>query len=156
MALATGSLALGYFSSGYWIGGLSAIAVGAIWYSGWQQDLTWPASLGLIYSIGSAGLGVLLGLSQIWMVVAVVAALSAWDLDYFSRRLRTARRVENASALEMRHLFRLALVDGAAILFAGTALLARVNFSFGIAFLAGLLAIYGLSRLIGYLRQEGV
>jgi hypothetical protein len=155
MALASGSLALGYFSGGNWIGGLIAITVGVAWYSGWQKDLPWAATWGLAYSIGAAALGVLWGLAQTWMLVAVVAALSAWDLDHFSRRLRAARRVENASELEKRHLSRLALVDGAAFLFAGTALLATVNFNFGIAFLAGLLATYSLSRLIVYLRQAG-
>jgi len=88
------------------------------------------------------------------MLVGVVAALSAWDLDHFARRLRGVERVEMRLALEWHHLRRLISVDGLGLLLAGVALAVQYKFSFDAALVLGLVAVLGLSQMISYLRRE--
>jgi hypothetical protein len=89
------------------------------------------------------------------MLAGVVGALSAWDLNHFAQKMRKSGQVKGARALERRHLQRLLIVDGASLLLGAVALGARVEFSFGIALLLGVLATLGLTRAIGFLRRQG-
>jgi hypothetical protein len=85
----------------------------------------------------------------------VVAALVAWDLDRFAWRMRAVGRVEDADALERRHLWRLLAVCGVGLLLGAVALGFRIQLGFAVAFVLALLAVLGLSRLVGFLRREG-
>ena len=57
-------------------------------------------------------------------------------------------------ALERAHLQRLGIASGMGLLLGTLALTVRLTLSFGIIFALGLVAMYGLSRLVHYLRQE--
>lgn len=77
------------------------------------------------------------------------------EADTVSARLDTRARLEvEASALERAHLRRLAVVSGAGVLLGALALTIRLTLRFGFIVALGLVAIFGLSRLIHYLRQE--
>jgi hypothetical protein len=114
------------------------------------------APVGLAGFVAVAASGLWLGIGQGWMVIGVVTALTAWDLDHFSRRLQAADGVVGARSLEKRHLLRLAAVAGLGLLLAAAALGLRTRLGVGAAILLGLLAILGLSQVVRYLRHESV
>jgi hypothetical protein len=151
---ATSTLALGYGLAGLWPATLLLLALGSLWLLGQQQGWGWVASVALVFFVGAAAVGLWLDLGAGWMLLGVVAALSAWDLDRFTQRQRGAERIEKARELERRHLQRLLIVDSLGLLLATAGLQVRVGVSFGGAFSLTLLAVLGLSRVIGFLRRE--
>jgi hypothetical protein len=154
-AVGAAALALGYGLGGPWIGVGLILAVGWLWLAGQWRGWGWVASSALVLLVGTAAFGLWLGLGTAWMLVSVVAALSAWDLDHFTQRLKRAGRVEGARALERTHLWRLLAVDGLGFTLGALALGLRIQFGFGAALVLGLLAVWGLSRVVGFLRREG-
>jgi hypothetical protein len=154
--LAAAVLALGYGLGSAWSGVGPILAVGLLWLaSQWRDWWGWTASWALAFFTGAAAVGLWLGLGAGWMLAGVVAALSAWDLDHFAQRLKRAGWVEGTCALEHRHLRRLLAVDGLGFLLGAVALGIRIPFGFGVALVLGLLAMWGLSRAVGFLRREG-
>jgi hypothetical protein len=88
------------------------------------------------------------------MLVGVVVALVAWDLDRFTWRMRAAGRVEGVDALERRHLWRLLIVAGSGLFLGAAALSVKIRLGFVVAFLLAFLAVLGLSRVVGFLQRE--
>jgi len=168
--VATATLALGYGLNGQSLGILIFIALGLLWLVGQRYALQAASGLGLLGFTTGALFGVLYGAQSGWMLVGMTAALVAWDLQYFIQHTPvtepteadstdtgiadTSIRDENMRALERAHLQRLALVSGSGLLLGGLALTVRLTMGFGVILALGLVAIFGLSRLIRYLRQE--
>lgn len=70
-------------------------------------------------------------------------------------RLDTRARLEaEARVLEREHLRRLAIVSGLGLFLGALALTIKLTLSFGVIVVLGVIAIFALSRLIHYLRQE--
>lgn len=154
IGLAAGAIALGYGEGEAWRGTAFALGVGLLWLLDTRREEGGMAPVGLVSLVGAAAVGLWLSLQAGWMLFGVVAALSAWDLDHFVRRLWRAEQTEKVRHLEAIHLRRLAIVDGVALLIATVALGIRVTLGFGVALLLGGLAILGLTRAIGLLRRE--
>jgi hypothetical protein len=163
IGLAAGALALGYAANGEWLGGVAILLIGATWWIAQQRRWPpiaanggWPrsASLGLIVFTASAAFGILRGASTMTMLVGTVAALAAWDLDHFERRLRAAQRAEGRSALIRAHLRRLSIVVGLGLALGGIGLSVQVEITFGWALLLGLLAFLALSGVIAFGQRE--
>jgi hypothetical protein len=154
IGLAAGAIALGYGRGESWRGTAFALGVGLLWLLDTRRDGGGMATVGLVSLVGAAAVGLWLGLRAGWMLFGVVAALSAWDLDHFARRLWRAEQTEKVRHLEATHLRRLAIVDGVALLISTAALGIRVTLGFGAALLLGGLAILGLTRAVGLLRSE--
>ncbi len=152
--LTTAALGASYGLGGRWAGMLAILSVGLVWLLAQWRDWGWIASLALVFSVGAAVFGLWLGMRTGWMLCAVGAALSAWDLDHFAQRLRSVGRVEGQRALERRHLQRLLVVDALGLLLAALATALRLRLGFGAALLLGGLAVLGLSRVIGFLRRQ--
>jgi hypothetical protein len=154
--LATVALALGYGLVGLWAGVVFVLVLGFLWLVGQRRGWGWMASVMLVFFVGAASIGLWLNVQDGWMLLSVVAALSAWDLDHFAQRLSGVgqNRVEETRDLERRHLERLLIVDGLGLLFGAVALGIEVDLGFGTALLLGLLAVLGLSRAVGILRRE--
>jgi energy-coupling factor transporter transmembrane protein EcfT len=150
------SLALGYGLVGLWAGAVFVMVLGFLWLIGQRRGWNWMASVMLMLFVGAASIGIWLDAPDGWMLLGAVAALSAWDLDHFTKRLSGVgqNRVEETRDLERCHLERLLVVDGLSLLFGAVALGIEVDLGFGTALLLGLLAILGLSRVIGILRRE--
>ena len=127
---------------------------GILWLFGQWRGRRWTAPVGLVCTVAAAGIGLWLDLSLGWMLLGAVAALCAWDLDHFAQRMRAAGRVEDAPALERRHLQRLLLVAGLGLLLAFLSLEIRIRLTFLVALVLGLLTILGLSRAVAFLRRE--
>jgi hypothetical protein len=156
IGLAVGAIALGYGGGESWRGAAFALGVGLLWLRDTQREAGRMAAVGLVGLVGAAAVGLWLGLQAGWMLFGVVAALSAWDLDHFVRRLWRAGQTEKVRHLEAIHLRRLAIVDGVALLIATVGLGIRVTLGLGAALLLGGLAILGLTQAIGLLRREDV
>ncbi len=154
IGLATGVLALGYALSNAWAGTLLTIACGGVWWIGRQRSWPWIASAGLIVSTLAAAFGAWRGMPPAWMLTGAVAALAAWDLDHFERRLQDAQRVGGQRELIRSHLRRLLIATGSGLLLGWLALGVRVELGFGLALLLGLLAFLGLSGAIGFWQRE--
>ena len=148
------ALALGYATSGLWTEALLIAALGFLWLLGRWYGWGWVASVALVFFVGAAVVGLWLNLGAGWMLLGVVAALCAWDLDHFVQRLMSVGRVERERELERAHLQRLLIVSGLGFLLAAVALGINVKLDFGAVFLLALLAVLGLSRAIGFLRRE--
>jgi hypothetical protein len=155
IVLAVAVLAIGYGLSALWRGAAVALAVGAFWLAGQWRRWGWVASVALVLLIGAAAVGLWSGVGGGWMLVGVVTALVAWDLDRFAWRMRAVGRVEDVDVFGRRHLQRLLTVGGIGLLLGAVALSLRVRLGFAVAFLLALLAVLGLSRVVGFLRREG-
>jgi hypothetical protein len=153
--LAAAALAMGYGLQEVWGGVAVAGVVGGFWLFGQWRRWGRVASVALVLMIGTATVGLWLGVGGGWALAGVVAALAAWDLDRFTQRMRMAGRAVDADVLERRHLRRLSVVSGAGLLLGVVALSVRVRLGFAAAFLLGLLAVLGLSRAVSFLRREG-
>jgi hypothetical protein len=154
IGLATFALALGYGLGGLGAGASLVAALGLLWLLGQRAGWSWLASAMLVLFVGAAAVGTWLGVGAGWTLPGVVAALSAWDLDHFARRLGGAGRVEGARELERRHLRQLLIVDGAGLLLGAVALGIELKYGLGVALLLGLLAVLCLSWAIGFLNRE--
>jgi hypothetical protein len=152
--LAASSMALAYGLAGLWIGVGLLAALGLLCLVGQWRSWGWVLSAGLVLFVTAATLGLWLSLPTGWMLAGVVAALSAWDLNRFARRLKRAGHVESARELEQSHLWRLLAVDALGAAVAAATLGLRIELGFGAAFLLGLIAVLALSRAIGWLRRE--
>jgi hypothetical protein len=149
------ALAAGYAANADRVGSALGVALGLLWLAGLWRGWGWVASPALACLAGLAALGALQGLSAAWMLAGAVAALAAWDLDRFARRLRAAGHVVGAADMARAHLRRLLLVAGLGLSIGGAALAVQVRLSFGWALLGGAIAILSLSRVFGFLRRAG-
>ncbi len=151
--LAASTLAVGYATSRLWNGALLILACGGVWLL--AQRRRWRAdSVMLVVFLVTAALGLLIGVGSGWMLLGVTAALGAWDLDRFSRRLEFAQQGAGDGELERRHLLRLLMVSSIGLLLGAVALALSLRIGFGMILLLGLLAIMGLGQLVGFLRRE--
>jgi hypothetical protein len=153
IVLAMVGLALGYEFSLLWLWA----SLGLLWLIGHYGPDEGASTVGLVVFIGAAGYGVWQERPAGWLLVSVVAALAVWDLDHFERRLRQAET--NEADLRRGHLQRLAVVTGLGLgLGLGLGWLAlgvRVELSLGWAIILSLLAIVGLSRVLGFNSTNG-
>lgn len=159
---AAGALALGFAVRGGWIFLPLVIALGLGWgYSASRGGGVWVEvmnPLAFIAIVGCAAIGLLINAPPMLMAVAVVAALVAWDLTHFQRRLRghvrlAHMRVERVAEIERRHLRWLLIAGVGGLTAAALAFTLRAELSFGAMFAIGLLAAVTLSGLIAALKR---
>jgi hypothetical protein len=154
IVLAAAVLALGHGLNGSWAGMVVALVVGAFWLTGRWRGWEWVVSMALVLLIGVAALGQRGGAGGGWMLVGVVVALVAWDLDRLAWRMQAAGCVKDVDALERRHLWRLLIVAGAGLCLGAVALSVEIRLGFAVVFLLAFLAVLGLSRVVGFLQRE--
>ena len=107
----------------------------------------------LLFTIAAASLSWLNAPSWAPMV-AVIAALGAWDLDHFLQRLKIAAHKGADPRLGVQHLRRLGMVEGCGLLLGLAALITRFQIGFWGGVGLALLIAFGLSRLIVYIKRE--
>ncbi len=147
-------LAAVYAIAEQWIYGLVIAGLGVIWlFSVWRnfQELI---STGLIVFIGVAAWGIYQELSTIWMLIAVVVSLVAWDLARFSQRIAYAEPFAEGAVVQQAHLQRLAMVGGLGLLLGGLALGLQFQLNFGWAVLLGLVMVISLAWVVGRIRRN--
>ena len=154
LACAASTLAVSYAFSPWLIGAGLIFGLGLVWEIGQQRRWDWIAHLGLTAFLGLAALGIWLRLPSAWLVFAVVAALSSWDLSQFTQRLRNAGHVIHEQDLIRAHVRRAFIVAMISLILCEVALVIEIEFSFAWALALSLLAAFGLSRMIAFLRRE--
>ncbi|HEY46721.1 MAG: hypothetical protein AMJ88_08215 [Anaerolineae bacterium SM23_ 63] len=151
LGCATCALVAGYAIGDLWIWTLPILGLAVLRLLGQPK---WVTSLELLLFVGLAAIGLWQGLPFGLMLLGMIAALIAWDIESFHQRMEVAERVDYREALERKYLQRLLIIEGSGALLAVAAVSLTVTFSFGSALLLGLLAVIGLSRTIGFLRRE--
>lgn len=154
LGCATAALVAGYALGGLWIWVPLILCLPILGLLGQLRGWKWTPSLEFLFFAGLAASGLWLKLAPGLMLLGMIAALTAWDLESFLQRLEEAGKIEHRDDLERKHLIRLLIVGGSSALLAVSVLSIDMNFSFGLTLLLGLLAVVGLSRTIGYLRRE--
>jgi hypothetical protein len=151
---ATCALVIGYAKDGLWIWTLPILGFAVLWLEGKRRGLKWVASVEFPLFVGFAVIGIWQELSFELMLLGMIAALAAWDMDYFQQRLEDVKRVSQREDLERKYLQRLLIIEASGAILAFTAVSLTVTFGFGSALLLGLFAVIGLSRTIRFLRRE--
>lgn len=139
-----------------WVG--ASLGLGIVWLAGEGRGWSLAAPLGFVASVVLAALSLWLsgdGLVGPLAVLAVVAALCAWDLDGLVQRLARFGYVGDLPRLERKHLGRLVAVAGLGLLMAVPALALQIRLIFLPALLLSLLAVLGLSWGVFLLRAGG-
>jgi hypothetical protein len=154
IGLATSGLAIGYALNALWIGVTIIVALGLLWLVGQWRSWRPVSVLVAILFIFATAFGVWQGVPAAWMLFSIVTTLVAWDLGQFTDRLEQTEQIVGESELKRIHLQRLLVVAGLGFLFGGIALRLQVELNLGWGIFLGLLAIVGLSRIIGFLRRE--
>ena len=153
IVISTLALALGYTLANEEILAPAVTILGILWlvafFRGWHS----LSSLALIIFVGMAGFAAWKGYSPWLMLIVLVSALSAWDLNAMIMRISRLKKEAIDPGIENRHLTRLAVVDGVGLSFGIVAMLVRVEMSLVIGLLLGLGLFLGLSQLISYLRK---
>lgn len=117
--------------------------VGALRHWSWSTHVVFVGQVGLVAA--AAWVGAPLG----WLLPALLAALAAWDLDRFVRRVTPHQAppiVEALEVIQRRHLIALGatLIGGGAL--SGLGLLARAPLGFGVTLALAL----ALAILLGW------
>jgi hypothetical protein len=152
--LASSVLAVGFGMGRLWVGTAAAVVLGIVWLIGQRREWRWSASACFVSLVVVAAVAIWVGVEPAFSLIGVVAALAAWDLHRFTRRLRLAQRVIDVDQLSRRHLWRLGFVCGLGLLLGGLGLAARVELGLGVALLLGILALLGISLALGFVRSE--
>jgi len=146
--IATLTLAFGYGLIPLWSGTMIVVVMGLVWLVGQLRRLGWLNDMSFALLIIAAAVGVWWSVPAGWMLAGTVAALAAWDLARFDRRLAHVEQITGERQLRRDHLQRLLLVTGLGLGFGALALSIQFELSLGWAILLGLLAVIGLSRII--------
>lgn len=154
--LSAGALAAGYAvnAAPVWLGliGLLALAWLAAEWRGWGG----LASVAFVLCVALAAAGVLLGRNAAWMATAVTLGATAWALGGYVRRVSRLPHVEARDDRARRFTLRLLALDTLGAVLLAAALGLRVELPFAAAVVLGAALLYGLSRVVGHLRREGV
>jgi len=156
VVVATAGISTAFAMGSLWIPAAAVVVLGPLWVLGHKLQLPWLAwaMMGL-YTVGGA-VGAWLELRPVFILVGFTAAVSAWDLDHLLGQLGGVDRVEQRATLSRRHLRRVILVDVVSLIAALAAINLRIEFSFAVAVLLGLVALIGLSRVVSLIaRGEG-
>jgi hypothetical protein len=143
----------------YWLGFRAAWCVllilpGGLWLYGLRRDWYWLDVILLVFFSFAAAVGLLFSGSSVAALGVVLLALSTWEMANLYRHMLLIPDEDESVGLSKRHLRRLVIVEGVALLFAGSALLLEFELRFSLILLVGVAAIFGLSQVIGYLNRQ--
>jgi hypothetical protein len=157
LILGMGSLAWGFYTSGHPKLALLPILLAVLWAASLWRRWYWFASLGLLVAVTAAAYGMWLGAEAVmnWMIAGAVGNLIAWDLTDFIRRLYLGAREDHSRSLERGHLARAAILAVVGMLVGSIPLIINLQFSFEWGVLLVLVAAFGVTQLVSWLRRGG-
>lgn len=147
-------LAILYAWAEMWVWAAAILLLGVLWLAQSWHGQRWLPTLALLLLILAALMGAFFNLSSFWLLTSLVAALIAWDLDYFSSTLDDAPDIRDEASLKRRHFQRLGIVAGLGWLMGVAALNVRFTFGFSLTLLLGLVLIASLGGAIRHIRRE--
>lgn len=156
LVMGIAALTFGYMDGGYRYPAMMLVGFGFLWLLAQFRHWTWFSSIGLLVLTGTAAAGLWLELASGWMIVGVLGGLFTWDLSDFARRLRYIPPREDQHDLERFHLARLMVLAALGLLLASGAMIVQLRFTFEWAIFLVLIAVWGISQLVSWLRRGGV
>jgi hypothetical protein len=148
------ALSLTYGLEQYWVGSVAALGLGLWGLYAWKKvQSAWIADLFFAGVVLLVTIGGFLGLMTYLLLLALLCALGAWDLIRFQRRIEHSPFSEGILKIEKRHLTLLGLVLLGGGIFAGVMLTARMQISFGITLVLGVILIISLGGILRLLRN---
>ena len=151
-----GSLALawGYYQADSTPYIYAALGIGTLWTWGLAQRIKWMPNLGLVATTLLAAFGLYQSLPFGWMFAAALSALTSYDLSNFRLRLRYAAKGEDTSLLQRVHFTRLGIMTLLGLIISTIAMLWQAEFTFEWAIFLMLAGVWGVSLLVGWVRQS--
>jgi hypothetical protein len=163
LVAAVGALSAGFIRLGLWPAALAIALLGGLWAWSYSrqhfQDARSASDVAsLMLATWCAGVlaGGYLSVEPGWLLLAVVAALAAWDLDAFTGRLAVVPYIEDRPAIEKRHLLRLGEVCGAGLVLGTLGLVVQIHWTFGVALGLALLGVIALNQVVSFIRKPRV
>jgi hypothetical protein len=147
-------IVLSYAINQFWIASFLITALGILWMVGYLKGCKWQASVMFTLFLGASAIGLWLNLPRWLILLSMVGAISAWDLDHFTQRLRYARLVEERFNLEKYHIKRLFIVNLFSLFLSVIAFNVEVKLGFGAILLLGMIAVLGLNQVIIFLKGK--
>jgi hypothetical protein len=148
------ALMLVYGLEQYWIGAAAALGLGLWGLYGWNKvQSAWSADIFFGGVVLLVTIGGLLGLMTYLLLLALLSALGAWDLTRFQRRIGHSPISKSILKIEKQHLTLLGLALLGGGIFAGLMLTARMQISFGITLVLGVILIISMGEIIRLLRN---
>jgi hypothetical protein len=154
VVLSAAATALAFAAGQYILFAVLVLLIGVLWMLDRAQRFKHLASVMLVIFTLLAVFAFWLQLFMPLLVLAVSAALMAWDLDHFRWRIHHGPPVDNLVRLERHHIQQLLLVGGVGVLTAEATLLVQIQLSFWAAFGAALLVLFGLIRALALIRRS--
>lgn len=149
------SLAVGWTMAGFWPVGIIPLVLIPLGLYLVKRKLVPTLSVALVLMVLFAAIGLWFKVSLFLALTTVLCALSAWDLDSFSRRLLLASALDDApNLLERRHLLGVSLI---LMLGTGLSLLSRsihLESSFEWTVVLVLFSFGGIGALVNWLRRK--
>jgi hypothetical protein len=155
LVMGIGSLAWTYAQIGQVPLALFLLLFGFAWLYACWKNWNWFSTAGIFLTLGLAAYGLWIDLSAGWMFAGALGGLMAWDLADFICRIHAIPESDAVQGLRKRHLARLTIVAIVGLTLASIAMLVRLEFSFEWLALLTLMAILGISQMIGWLRKGG-
>ena len=148
VSLSLGALALAFVRSGRMYTVWPVVILAALWL--WGHYRRWHGVADIAFSglVFMVIVGALTGLSVMWLLLAVVTALLAWDVDHFIRRVDRADFILLEPVLVRQHRRRLGWVLGLGSALAWMGLRAKIELNFALALFLALLVVVGLSGVV--------
>ena len=154
VAISVFSLAGIFAATDFMLGSVITLAVGAGWGIFLWRKWTIGSILSLLMIVLGISLAVILGGSRLMLLVSLLAALSAWDLDAFHVRLAACEKIHDEDELFRTHLLRLASVLILGLVLPSVAFALQFELKFWQVFLLGILLLLGLSQVFGQLKRS--
>lgn len=154
LILAFSALVIGCALAGYGSWALLTALLGSLGTLSLDKWLRNQGTMLYLGLAGATGFGMMIGLKPLAMLIALVAALSFWDLDAFHQRLCQVETGDLTQALEKAHLKRLLSVLGIGFALALAGILGHVHLGMGWAILLGLGAILSIQLGLNIYQQR--
>ncbi len=151
--LSTLGLGLGLVLAGNGILAPAVAILGILWIISIRREWKRITSLPLVVYVAISAYATWQGSPPGLLLLTLVLALSAWDLESMRVRFRSVKPDAVDKGIEGRHLIRLGVLDGIGILLGSLALVFRISLNFLLEFVLGIVIAYGLSQLVLFLRR---
>ena len=153
-AVAGGALVASFAVRQSWVGGAASLVfVGLAILAEGVPKADWLSGVVFGGFALLAAISIWLGNAPEWALGAITASLIGWDLHDFRRRLAAIERVAAPLRLIRGHLRRLFTTALSGVALSLVALYVRISYGVLIVIVLSLLAIFGISRAIAYMRR---
>lgn len=130
------------------------LGVAALWTWGLIRSKNWMPGLGLILFTLTAAAGLYQSLPFGWMFAGALSALISYDLSNFSLRLRYAAPTEDTVLLQRVHFTRLGVITLVGLALGTVSIVWQAQFSFEWMLFLMMAGVWGISLLVGWVRQN--